>query len=68
MADGVSITQRPSVRIGAAVVLVIVIVAAVWLWMTAGRESTDDAQMDAHVTQVAARVGGTVTKVSVDDN
>ena len=24
--------------------------------------------MDAHVTQIAARVGGTVTKVAVDDN
>jgi len=40
----------------------------VWAWSTSGRESTDDAQVDAHVTQLAARVGGTVTKVAVDDN
>ena len=32
----------------------------VWWWLTAGRESTDDAQVDAHVTQIAARVSGTV--------
>jgi membrane fusion protein (multidrug efflux system) len=40
----------------------------VWLWLTAGRVSTDDAQVDAHVTQIAARVSGTVTKVAVNDN
>jgi len=40
----------------------------VWLWLSAGRESTDDAQVDAAVTQIAARVGGTITKVAVGDN
>jgi len=34
----------------------------------AGRESTDDAQVDGHITQVAARVGGTIGLVSVTDN
>src|SRR5262249_10326104 len=42
--------------------------AGLWAWSTSGRESTDDAQVDAHMTQIAARVGGTVTKVAVDDN
>ncbi len=42
--------------------------AVVWAWSTSGRESTDDAQVDAHLTQMSARVGGTVTKVAVDDN
>jgi membrane fusion protein (multidrug efflux system) len=60
--------DNPRVRIAGAVVLVIAIGVGVWLWMTAGRESTDDAQIDAHVTQVSARVGGTVVKVHVDDN
>jgi membrane fusion protein (multidrug efflux system) len=41
---------------------------AAWLWITAGRESTDDAQVDAHVTPVAARVGGSVVRVLVIDN
>jgi membrane fusion protein (multidrug efflux system) len=48
----------------------VVIVGAVlmYLWMTAGRVSTDDAQIDGHITQVSARVGGTVTKVNVKEN
>src|SRR5947207_14472807 len=53
--------------IGAAVA-VLLVVAGVWLWATAGRESTDDAQVDAHVTQIAARVGGSVLRVPVADN
>jgi membrane fusion protein, multidrug efflux system len=39
-----------------------------WLWITAGRESTDDAQVEAHVTPIAARVGGTVLAVPAPDN
>ena len=54
-------------------VIVLVVVAAIagsgiYLWATSGRESTDDAQVEAHVTPIAARVGGTVVKVSVVDN
>ena len=56
------------IRIGVGVVVVAVIGVLAWLWITRGRESTDDAQIDAHVTQVAARVGGTIAKISVDDN
>ena len=40
----------------------------VWLFVTRGHESTDDAQVDAHVTQMAARVGGTVARIAVVDN
>ncbi len=56
------------IRIIAAVLVVAAIGLGVWFWLTAGRESTDDAQVDAPVTQVAARVGGTITKVAVNDN
>jgi membrane fusion protein (multidrug efflux system) len=49
-------------------VAVLLVVAVVWFWATAGRESTDDAQVDAHVTPIAARVGGTVLRVPVIDN
>ena len=56
------------IRIGAAVLVVAVIGIGVWYWLTAGSVSTDDAQVDAHVTQIAARIGGTVNKVAVDDN
>jgi membrane fusion protein (multidrug efflux system) len=37
-------------------------------WISRGRESTDDAQVDADVVAISARVGGTVLKVHVTDN
>ena len=52
----------------AIVAVVIVGGVLIYLWRTAGRVSTDDAQIDGHITQVAARVGGTVTKVNVKEN
>jgi membrane fusion protein (multidrug efflux system) len=56
------------IRILIAVAVVVAIGIGAWLFLTRGRESTDDAQVDAHVTPVAARVGGTVLKVPVADN
>lgn len=45
------------------------VVAGVWYWRYASvRESTDDAQIDGHLHPVSARVGGTVSKVLVQDN
>jgi len=55
-------------RIFVPIAIVIVLGIGLWLWITAGRESTDDAQTEAHVVQISARVGGTVTKVLVNDN
>jgi membrane fusion protein (multidrug efflux system) len=56
------------IRIAIGVVLIALVVTTVWLWATAGRETTDDAQVDAHVTPIAARVGGTITQVPVKEN
>jgi membrane fusion protein (multidrug efflux system) len=64
----VPLFRRPGVRIGVGVVVLALIGVAAWLWITAGRESTDDAQVDAHVTPIAARVGGTVLRVEAKDN
>jgi len=50
----------------AAIVLVLLAVGAYFFY--SGRESTDDAQVDGHITQIAARVGGTVAKINVKDN
>jgi len=50
------------------IVLVLGVGVGVWLWLTAGQESTDDAQVEAHVTPVAARIGGTVVAVPAPDN
>ena len=55
-------------RIIAAVVAVLVVIAAVVWLLSRGHESTDDAQIDGHITQIAARVGGPVIKVAVDNN
>jgi membrane fusion protein (multidrug efflux system) len=63
-----SLLDNPRIRIGIGLAVVAVLGVFVWLRLTAGRESTDDAQVDAHVTQIAARVGGTVLQVHVDDN
>jgi len=56
------------VRLAALVVFVLLVGVGSWLWLTRGRESTDDAQVDAHLTPIAARVGGTVLRVAVQDN
>ncbi|HLG57995.1 MAG TPA: HlyD family secretion protein [Vicinamibacterales bacterium] len=56
------------IRIGIAVVVVAALAAGVWWWSSIGRESTDDAQVDAGVTPIASRVGGTVLRVMVADN
>ena len=36
--------------------------------MWTGRVSTDDAQVDAHITAVASQVSGYVVALSIDDN
>ena len=56
------------VRILAGVVLLVAVGAGIWWWLASGRESTDDAQVDAHITPIAARIGGTVIKVPVEAN
>lgn len=49
--------------------IALVCVAGFFLWRyLASYESTDDAQVDAHLYPVSARVTGYVTKVNVDDN
>src|SRR5678815_1024005 len=60
--------MNKGIRILVAVAVVVAIGAGAWFYLTRGRESTDDAQVDAHVTPIAARVGGTVLRVPVGDN
>jgi membrane fusion protein, multidrug efflux system len=61
--------EHPAVRIALIVVLVIIAVAAVFVWRYYSvRESTDDAQVDGHITPVSPRVSGTVTKLNFTDN
>jgi membrane fusion protein (multidrug efflux system) len=55
-------------RIGAVVVAVLLVIGIVVWLRSRGRESTDDAQVDGRITQIAARVGGPIVKVAVDNN
>ena len=56
-------------RVGLSIGLLVAAVAvtAIW-WHFTIRETTDDAQVDGHIVPIAARVGGTVRAVRVDDN
>ena len=56
------------VRILIGVLVVVALAAGIWWWTTRNRESTDDAQVDAGVTPIAARVGGTVMSLPIVDN
>jgi len=56
------------IRIAIGAVVIAGLATSAWLWATAGRETTDDAQVDAHVTPIAPRVGGTVIEVPVKEN
>lgn len=57
---------RTRIILIAAAVIVIGGIAA-W-WHYSGRESTDDAQIEGHIHQVASRAAGTVLEVAVREN
>lgn len=60
---------RPKARRGLLLALAVVVAGIVIAWLvTRGRVSTDDAQIDGHILPVAARVGGTVLAVEVEEN
>jgi membrane fusion protein, multidrug efflux system len=58
---------KPYLILGAVVAVALVGYSAV-SWLSRGKESTDDAQVDADVVAVSARVGGAVLKLHVTDN
>jgi membrane fusion protein (multidrug efflux system) len=60
--------RRSRVPMIAGIAVLVLVGIGVWIWLSSGKESTDDAQIDGHITQVATRVGGTVIKVAVKDN
>ena len=57
--------RRGIIIVGIAVAVVIAL--AVW-WHSTFSEDTDDAQVNGHLIQVSARVGGQVLKVDVEEN
>jgi membrane fusion protein, multidrug efflux system len=62
------VKRRRNIAIGAVIALILVLGCIAW-WIHSGTyESTDDAQVDAHLNPVAARVQGTVSAVYVEDD
>ena len=60
--------RRRNIVIGVVIALLLILGCTAW-WIHSGTyESTDDAQVDAHLNPVAARVQGTVSAVYVEDN
>src|SRR5580692_3564709 len=53
---------------GVSVLVAILIFGVPWIRLTLNTVSTDDSYVNGHVTFVAARVGGQVARVLVDDN
>jgi membrane fusion protein, multidrug efflux system len=68
MAENASFTSSTRFRAIVGVAVLIAVAVGIWLFVTRGRESTDDAQVDGYVTQIAPRVGGTVLKVNIVDH
>ncbi len=61
--------KRPSFLIGAAVVLLLILLFGGRYWLYArSHETTDDAFIDGHIIQVSPKVSGYVVKVYVADN
>jgi membrane fusion protein, multidrug efflux system len=54
--------------IGIAVVLIVAVVGLYFFAQSMSYESTDDAFIDGHITNVAPKIAGRVDKVFVDDN
>jgi membrane fusion protein (multidrug efflux system) len=56
---------NPILRIG--LVVLLILVGVVW-YVLSGRVSTDDAQVDCHITAVAPQVPGYVVQLLINDN
>jgi membrane fusion protein (multidrug efflux system) len=59
--------KKPFIILGG-MVAVFAAITGVYLLVTANQESTDDAQVEADVVPIAARVNGQIAKRSVEDN
>ena len=59
--------SRRRVIIAVVVALLVLIAAGLW-WRSTYSEDTDDAQINGHLIQVSARIGGQVAKVYVEEN
>jgi membrane fusion protein, multidrug efflux system len=64
-----SVWKNPRTRLLLGLVAVMIVVGGLFVWRHyAVREATDDAQIEADIIPISARVGGTVKAVHVEDN
>ena len=68
MADSPPFFSSARVKTGIALLVLAAGGVGTWLFLTRGRESTDDAQIDGSVTQIGSRIGGTVLHVRIVDH
>src|SRR5579863_7474603 len=67
--DKPRLLRNPRVRKGLLIAGVVVAIIAILLWLHyRNRESTDDAQVNAHIIPIAPRISGSVIDVVVKDN
>lgn len=59
---------RKKKRIGIFVILTVLVLAGLWMFIHRGQESTDDAQIEAHVVTISPKISGYVKTVNVVDN
>ena len=59
--------RKPFVILGAVAAAVVLVIVG-WSMLTAGHESTDDAQIEADVVPISARVSAVVKHVAVQEN
>lgn len=67
-ADPTRTKRRKTPLIVGALITAALAVSGGYAWATAGTESTDDAQVEGRVMNVAARISGQVMRVRVEDN
>ena len=61
--------RRPAFLIAAVILFLVAAIVGVRYWLYArSHESTDDAFIDAHITQVSPKVSGYIVKLYVDSN
>ena len=64
-----AVLRSPRARLLLGLLAAIIVVGGILIWRHyAVRESTDDAQIEADIVPLSARVGGTVKAVHVEDN
>src|ERR1700727_1044349 len=62
-------TASPAFRIAVVIAVLVLLVAVFFVYRyVSSYESTDDAEVDGHISSISTRISGHVTKLNVEDN